>query len=283
MSPDDRRRPSRVDRHRVLIRRRALALLLLFLLVAGVIGGVRVITGGSSASAVPPHSTSEGVTSSTSDGEPVPPPGGVLLLGDSDAVGLAGALGRQLAGRVLTTVAKSASGLARPDFFDWPAAMNAALVRSRPHVVVVVIGANDGQGLRRTDGTWVVGHAPTTGDAAWKAEYAQRVANAMDTLSASGRMVVWVGVANHPSRTTRGRLAIQDGVVRAAAAARRGRVVYVDSWALLSAPDGSYTTSVVDPLDGRYKRVRSTDGFHLNIAGVRILARAVVGAITASR
>jgi hypothetical protein len=105
----------------------------------------------------------------------------------------------------------------------------------------------------------------------------------MDTLSASDRLVVWVGVANHPSRTTRGRLAIQDGVVRAAAAARRGRVVYVDSWALLSAPDGSYTTSVVDPIDGRYKRVRSTDGFHLNIAGVRILARAVAGAIAASR
>jgi hypothetical protein len=282
MSPDDRRWPSRVTRHRVLIRRRALALLLLFLLVAGVIAGVRAIVGGSS-SAVPPRITPEGVTSSTSAGEPAPPPGGVLLLGDSDAVGLAGALGRQLAGQVLTTVAKSASGLARPDFFDWPAAMSAALVRSRPKVVVVVIGANDGQGLRRRDGTWVVGHAPTVGDAAWKAEYSKRVAAAMDSLSADGRLVVWVGVANHPGRATRGRLSIQDGVVRAAAAARRGRVVYVDTWTLLSAPDGSYTTSVVDPADRRYKRVRSTDGFHLNMAGVRILAGAVDRAISASR
>jgi lysophospholipase L1-like esterase len=59
--------------------------------------------------------------------------------------------------------------------------------------------------------------------------------------------------------------------------------VYVDAWALLSAPDGSYTTSVVDPADGRYKRVRSADGFHLNMAGVRILARAVNGVIAASR
>jgi hypothetical protein len=257
-----------------------LALLVVFLLVAGVIGGVKAIVGGS---ATPVRTTSEGVTSTTSAGEPVPPPGGVLLLGDSDAVGLSGSLAHQLSGRTLTTVAKSASGLARPDFFDWPAAMSAALLRSRPKVVVVVIGANDGQGLRRTDGTWVVGHAPTDGDAAWKAEYSKRVAAAMDLLSADGRLVVWVGVANHPSHTTRMRLEIQDGVVRAAAAARRGKVVYVDAWALLSAPDGSYTASVVDPADRRYKRVRSADGFHLNMAGVRILARAVNPVIAASR
>jgi hypothetical protein len=285
MSPDDRRGPSRAIRHRVLIRRRAMALCLVFLLVAGVIGLVKAVVGGSS----PPSAANPaggGVTSTTpseSSTSPRPPAGGVLLLGDSDAVGLAGSLGRELAGRTLTTVAKSASGLARPDFFDWPRASAAAVLRSRPKVVVVVIGANDGQGLRRLDGTWVVGHAPTEGDAAWKAEYSKRVAATMDSLSASGRLVVWVGVANHPSRTTRMRLKIQDGVVRAAAAARHGKVVYVDAWALLSAPDGSYTTSVVDPADGRYKRVRSADGFHLNMAGVRILARAVNGVIAASR
>ena len=234
--------------------------------------------------ALPISAPTDESTGSVSPGDSaVPPVGGVLLLGDSDAVGLASSLGRALPGRVLTVVAKSASGLARPDFFDWPAAMQTEVGRARPKLVVMVIGANDGQGLRNADKVWVVGHAPTVNDAAWRAEYAKRVATAMDFLSADGRTVVWVGVANHPGRLTRMRLSVQDAVVRSAAAQRPGRVVYIDVWKLFDAPDGSYTTSVVDPTDGRYKQVRSADGFHLNMAGVRVLADAVAAAIAAIR
>ena len=243
-------------RHRVFIGRRLAVLCLFILLIAGVIGLVKAVFGssGSTAAVVPPGGS---VTTNGPNDSAAPTPGGVLLLGDSDAVGLASSLGRAMPGRTLTVVAKSASGLARPDFFDWPAAMRAAVKRSRPKVVVMVIGANDGQGLRNADRVWVVGHAPTTTDTAWKAEYAKRVAAAMDFLSADGRTVVWVGVANHPGRSTRMRLSVQDAVVRSAAAQRHGRVVYLDTWKLLNAPDGSYTTSVVDP-DRKSTRLNSS-------------------------
>ena len=201
-------------------------------------------------------------------------------MGDSDAVGLAGSLHRALGTRPFVTVAKSASGLARPDFFDWPSTLVAAVKKEQPGVVVVALGANDGQGLRNLDGTWAVGHAPTANDKAWMAEYTRRVAAAMDVLVADGRRVVWVGVANHPSASTRARLRLQDAVVRAEAKRRAGHVVYVDTWTLFDSPDGAYTTSLIDPADGVFKRVRAADGFHLNIAGVHMLAAKVAAAVT---
>lgn len=235
-------------------------------------GGSHLANSGANTGATSGNTSADGgaVTSSTSK---------VLLVGDSDAVGVAGSLRRALGGSNFVTVAKSASGLARPDFFDWPSTMASAVRRERPTVVVVALGANDGQGLRNLDGSWAVGHAPTSNDAAWTTEYARRVSAAMDLLAADGRRVVWVGVADHPSAATRARLRIQDAVVRAEAQRRRDRVVYVDTWALFNTPEGDYTTSLVDPGDGVFKRVRAADGFHLNVAGVRMLAAAIAAAV----
>lgn len=257
--------------------RRRLAASCLFIgLVAIAIGVVRSCGAGAGRAG---GGTASGVGTSLNDGSVTSNTSKVLLVGDSDAVGVAGSLHRALGGGDFVTVVKSASGLARPDFFDWPSTLAAAVKRERPAVVVVALGANDGQGLRNRDGTWAVGHAPTANDAAWRAEYARRVAAAMDLLAADGRRVVWVGVANHPSMSTRARLRQQDAVVRAEAKRRAGRVVYVDTWALFDTPDGAYTTSLVDAVDGVFKRVRAADGFHLNLAGVHILATAVAAAV----
>lgn len=271
---------SRATDRRVFRRRRLVAACLLIALIALVVGVGRALwTGGSSSTAPSLPAVATGpdgsvVTSSTPR---------VLLLGDSDAVGLDGSLRAALGATSVTTVAKSASGLARPDFYDWPTAMQRAVGTAHPTVVVVALGANDGQGLRAKGGRWVVAHAPAShvDDASWIAEYSARVGAAMDTLTAGGATVVWLGVPNHPSSTTRARLRVQDSVVRAEAGRRKDRVVYIDTWKLFDAPDGSYAKGIVDPGDATWKVVRAPDGFHLNRAGVRILAAVVVSVVHA--
>ena len=128
------------------------------------------------------------------------------------------------------------SGLARPDFFDWPAIVDAVLASPLPAAapIVVALGSNDAQGLSNVDGT-VVGFD----DPQWPIEYGRRVGALMDQILASGHPLVWVGVADSGSaELSNGLSRVRDATMAAAAA--RPAVRYVDAWDIF-APDGVYT------------------------------------------
>lgn len=211
-------------------------------------------------------------------------PAELLILGDSDA----GAFGPYLqsvldgTGIVKTTLDyKSSTGLARPDFFDWPAHMREVVPQANPDIVVVTFGGNDAQGLRNLDGTWAVAREPSADDQEWKDEYGRRVGEVMDYLSDGNRTLVWVGIPNAQDEDLTARLKVQDEVVRAEAA-KRPDVVYVDTWKRFSGVNGGWAEYRVDPRDGVGKDVRSdVDGFHLNENGAEILALDIAEAVTA--
>lgn len=99
------------------------------------------------------------------------------------------ALHRRLAakpGLVVRRRGKSATGLARPDFFDWSAEARRQLARHGPDTIIVVVGGNDGQdllgGRRRVH--W---NKPK-----WDAAYAERIRAWVDLLAADGRSVLWL-------------------------------------------------------------------------------------------
>ncbi|MEI7547667.1 MAG: DUF459 domain-containing protein, partial [Actinomycetota bacterium] len=166
-----------------------------------------------------------------------------------------------------------ASGLARPDYFDWPARMRQVMPLAHPQIVVVTFGGNDAQGLRNSDGSWVVSHNPGQGvdDTTWRAEYGRRVGEAMDFLTQERRTLIWVGITNDDEAVNTARLEVQDEVVRDQVAKHPG-VLFVDTWAMFSGVDGGWAESIVDPRDGVGKDVRRGDGFHLNDTGAQILA-----------
>lgn len=204
-------------------------------------------------------------------------PAEVLILGDSDAGGFGPYLQQTIdqTGVATATVhSRQSSGLARPDYFDWPTRMRELVQHENPDIVVATFGGNDAQGLRNADKTWAVPHSPGSGhdDTDWKAEYARRVGAAMDYLSKGNRMLIWVGIPNDNNPAVTARLEVQDGVVRAEALKRRGKVLFVDTWALFGGPNGGWAEYVVDPRDGQGKAVRRSDGFHLNDVGGQILA-----------
>jgi hypothetical protein len=165
------------------------------------------------------------------------------------------------------------SGLARPDFYDWPGALADDVRSQRPEVVVVLFGANDAQGLVLPDASPV----PDVSDPRWTVEYRRRVGALMDQLRADGRLVVWVGQPPMRSRSFDSRMKIVNAAY-AAEAASRPWVLYVDPARVVGDRTGRFTDLLPDA-SGTPVDVRQPDGIHLTRAGGDRLAAPVLALI----
>jgi hypothetical protein len=286
--------------------RRAVALAIVLVLAYAIVSGVSSLFGSDSEATAPSTPVTQTVVN---DGSPttlgtLPPttttqppvkarttptkddPAEVLILGDSDAGSFGPYLKTLLDQTGIATTEldyKTSSGLARPDFFDWPAHMREVVPQFNPDIVVVTFGGNDAQGLRNADKTWAVNHAPASGgdDKDWRTEYAKRVGAVMDYLTEGNRTLVWVGIPNDNNPDVTARMKVQDVVVRSQAARRSDKVTFVDTWDRFSGRNGGWAEYVIDPRDGEGKDVRADDGFHLNTTGAEILALDIAEAVKA--
>jgi uncharacterized protein len=162
---------------------------------------------------------------------------------------------------------ENATGLARPDFYDWPAALAADLAEQQPEVVFLLFGGNDGQGIVTADGTAV----QSLSDPAWQEEYRRRVERVMDVVRADGRLVFWIGLPPMRSSDFDAKARIMSGIYREAAETRPW-VTYVDTVPLFGDADGGFAARLTDS-SGRAVDVRKDDGIHFNTAGAERLAR----------
>jgi uncharacterized protein len=165
------------------------------------------------------------------------------------------------------------SGLARPDFYDWPGALADDVKAQKPEVVVLMLGANDAQGLVLPGGTAV----PDVSDPRWSPEYRRRVGAIMDQLEADGRLVVWVGQPPMRGANFDARMKIVDAAY-AAEAAKRPWVVYVDPAKVVGDAQGRFADLIPGP-DGKPQDVRQDDGIHLTRAGGDRLAAHVLALV----
>ena len=163
------------------------------------------------------------------------------------------------------------SGLSRPDYFDWPQRLIDMLVEKRPDAVVALFGANDAQDVSYK------GQVLKVGSMAWRSLYQQRVAEAMDILTRSGRRVYWVGDPIMRNRLYRDRISMMDHIYAEEAKKHPG-VTYVSTWALMADEKGSYAESLKGA-DGAPVLMRNADGVHLTRAGGDRMAGAVLDAI----
>ena len=235
-TPDTRRRPS--SRRYVVRRLGALAVVvvLAFMVFRGVSalfaggdagtadGGATdqsVVVGGteSVSSSIVVDAATEPVTTTPVDTEPVDtgPASAenratVFIVGDSDAGTFGPYLQTLLDGTGVVETQldyKVSSGLARPDFFDWPAEIDRKLPEVNPDIVVATFGGNDAQGLAVENGDFIIGD-PISNEAEWTAEYQQRVGAVMDQLLEGGRTLIWVGIPNDDNLEVTARMTIQD-------------------------------------------------------------------------
>jgi hypothetical protein len=202
----------------------------------------------------------------------------IRVFGDSQGFDLGDVLKSTVADNPLIHAdfdAKVSTGLARPDFYNWPARMQENLVREDADVVVIMIGANDDQNLMDITGNRVA----VRGTPEWTDEYRRRVAGVMDLLNDGRRKVVWIGeplVARPELNQT---LGIINGIV-SSEAAQRSWVSWVDTTKLLAGPNGEYVDYLTQPGKAAI-RCRAADGVHLTLGCDKIVVDQAMTAIRA--
>jgi hypothetical protein len=197
----------------------------------------------------------------------------VLVLGDSLGIDLGSVLVQDLDQTKVvqaTLDGKVDTGLARPDYFNWPAELSADLSRYTPEIVVVMIGANDDQDFPGPPDV-------PFGTTAWDKTYRARVSSFMAEAGSHGARVIWVGMP--PMQAPGLSSAIQriNGLVQQAAARNRN-VDYVPSWTLIGTASGQFTPYLME--GGREVNVREPDGTHISPGGAQVLSGAVESCIT---
>ncbi|WP_419850216.1 DUF459 domain-containing protein [Candidatus Poriferisocius sp.] len=170
---------------------------------------------------------------------------------------------------------RNSTGLARPDFFNWPAEFLDFAAEEDPELVVLFLGGNDWQTMENSEGTLL-----RRGSDAWRSEWAWRMQITFDTLTAPHRHIVWVGLP--PARSEpfdTGYPQIND--ISWLVTLTRSDVTMVDIWDLFGG-DGPYEESVAPPTGGDPVRVRQEDGIHVNRTGARWVAE-LIAEIAAER
>ena len=190
-------------------------------------------------------------------------PGWAVLraLGQNDAVERVG----DVDGRVAT-------GLTRPDVFNWFRHVDEQVKEQRIDTVVFCFGANDDSGSMTglPDGVSL----GEFGGARWTKEYRRRVGGLIDTANQAGTFVVWLGLPITKDGGQSRRWRVINRAILAEVEERPGKAAYVDMYGLLS-DDGAYAPYLPAD-DGQLDKVRADDGVHLERDGGDIIANQVV-------
>ena len=195
----------------------------------------------------------------------------VFVTGDSQA---------QFVGEILTdmlpsdlfdvsVVARNATGLTNPEFFNWEINARQEIAARKPDAVVMIMGGNDGFNVLH-DGTL---YGPD--DPEWQTEYARRAAVVMRELGSSGkRPVYWVPPPTARDTKYNGIYATQNKAVEQAAPVVPG-ARYVDIYNTIN--HGRYSDEL--KIDGQRVLARQSDGVHFSRDGAVVPARLIFRAM----
>lgn len=196
----------------------------------------------------------------------------VLVTGDSQAEFLGQRLIDQSPEGLLrvTTVARNATGLTNPAFFNWEVNAEQEVADRDPDAVVMAIGGNDGFNVETADGSLY-----NPGDPGWETEFARRVAVVSSVLSGGGeRPVYWVPPPTARDPRFNEIFASQNRAVERATEAISA-LRYVDVYSTLN--QGRYSDSL--KIDGKRVLARQPDGVHFThegaVAAVRLILEAM--------
>ena len=166
-----------------------------------------------------------------------------------------------------------ATGLTRPDVYNWFDEIRQRVKELKPKVVVLDFGGNDDKAYMTglPEGVTI----DDFGGSVWRREYARRVGGVMDVINRAGAFVVWIGMPQTRSPEQTARFDVVNAVVEKQARKRPGRAAYIDTYRLFAGDDGGYTQYMRN-LSGDLVQVRSADGVHFEREGGDIIAREVL-------
>ena len=166
-----------------------------------------------------------------------------------------------------------ATGLTRPDVFNWFDEIRRQVKELRPRAVVLAFGGND-------DKAYMTGLPEGTelgdfGSWSWRKEYGRRVGGLMDTINRAGAFVIWIGLPQTRSPDQTRRFDVVNAVAEKQARKRAGRAAYIDTYTMFAGDDGGFAQYLPDA-SGGLEKVRADDGVHFERAGGDMIARVVL-------
>jgi hypothetical protein len=208
---------------------------------------------------------------------PPPTPRKVLILGDSlAATGFGALLEKRLDAHPDVECfrkAKSASGLARPDFYDWIAEGKKQADLREPDLVVVIMGGNDGQDITKR---------PKSGDKrvawdtdAWKAAYRERIDAFLAGVVAPGRKLLWLGLPKMGMRSLETKLETIRAVQREAIDALGEIGTYLDTVPFVTDEEGELLMNAKVGTSKKAQAIRADDRIHFTMSGSEYFAEKV--------
>jgi hypothetical protein len=202
----------------------------------------------------------------------------VWIAGDSLVIVPGESLLRQVAGNGAIDAANAidgriASGLERPDVFNWFTRVRDVMEQDRPRAVVLMFGGNDDHNLMT--GVPEGREVGTFGSPSWRAEYRRRVATVMDTVTQNGGYLVWIGlpITRDGDQTTR--FDVINSIVQTEAAKRAGHVSYLDTYFFFAGDDGGFAPYIEDAT-GKLVKMRADDGVHFERPAGDLIAQKVL-------
>jgi hypothetical protein len=194
----------------------------------------------------------------------------ILVVGDSQAQGLAGGLQRQLLrDRTWRIVDQShiSTGLYSTVRFDWPALTPGIADKERGAVAVVMFGANDRPPIRSN------GAVDPKRVETFAANYCAHIRAVAAGLKRACPEVVWVGHPIVRDSVYADDMAFLNQLYEAEAVACGAR--WFPSWPLFVDKAGLYAAHG-KTVGGQTERMRADDGVHLTVAGYDVLANALL-------
>jgi uncharacterized protein len=196
----------------------------------------------------------------------------VLVTGDSQAEFLGQRLIDQSPEGLLevTTVARNATGLTNPAFFNWEINAEQEVAARDPDAVVMALGGNDGFNVQTPDGSLY-----NPGEPGWETEFARRVAVVSSVLSGEGRRpVYWVPPPTARDPDFNEIYASQNRAVERATESISA-LRYVDVYSTLN--QGRYSDNL--RIDGKLVLARQPDGVHFTREGAVAPVRLILDAM----
>ena len=196
----------------------------------------------------------------------------VLILGDSlAATGFGALLERRLDAHPHITCfrkGKSASGLARPDFFDWVAEGKRQADDREPDLVVVIMGGNDGQDLTRLG----AGKRIPWQHEDWADSYRERMDTFLREIGAPERKVLWLGLPFMGLKSLEKKLVTIRQVQMDAVEALGEDATYLDTVPLVTDEAGEMLTSAKVGDKSKPQTLRADDKIHFTMPGSEYFA-----------
>jgi len=166
------------------------------------------------------------------------------------------------------------TGLARPDYFNWPEHLVKNVLPANPAILVIMFGANDGQNMVDAQNKVLERFSEP-----WLTEYRRRVAATMDLLKSptNDRITIWCGPPPMgPGTKTKGMDELS--YIYWTEAQSRPWIQYFDTWPFFTDSDFQFVANLPNA-DGVVRGMRQKDNVHLSTVGGDRLSWAVIDRI----